>query len=126
MYDRSGITPTSADLFFDFLTHILQYDILFSKFMQAVATNKSRNPAFVFRDSMKAVDDDRGMILPVPVKSRPPLKALKRKQMVYEVVQAEVKSYILEHGLKAGDPLPPETDLAQQLNVSRNSVREAV
>jgi DNA-binding FadR family transcriptional regulator len=69
---------------------------------------------------------DRGMILPVPIQSRPPLKALKRKQMLYEVVQAEVKNYILEHGLKAGDPLPPETDLAQQLNVSRNSVREAV
>ncbi len=63
----------------------------------------------------------KGMILPVPIKSRPPLKALTRKQMVYEVVRAEVKSYILEHGLKAGDPLPPETDLAQQLNVSRNS-----
>jgi DNA-binding FadR family transcriptional regulator len=54
------------------------------------------------------------------------MKALKRKQMLYQVVQDEVKSYILRHGLKAGDPLPPETELAQQLDVSRNSVREAV
>ena len=61
-----------------------------------------------------------------PDKSRPPLKALKRKQMLYQVVQDEVKSYIIEHSLKAGDPLPAETELAQQLNVSRNSVREAV
>jgi len=64
--------------------------------------------------------------LPLPDKSRPPLKALKRKQMLYQVVQDEVKSYIIEHRLKAGDPLPPETELAQQLNISRNSVREAV
>jgi DNA-binding FadR family transcriptional regulator len=54
------------------------------------------------------------------------MKALKRKQMLYQVVQDEVKSYILEHDLKPGDPLPPETELAQQLDVSRNSVREAV
>jgi DNA-binding FadR family transcriptional regulator len=64
--------------------------------------------------------------LSAPAKSRPPLKALKRKQMLYQVVQDEVKAYIIEHNLKAGDPLPPETELAQQLNVSRNSVREAV
>jgi DNA-binding FadR family transcriptional regulator len=54
------------------------------------------------------------------------MKALKRKQMLYQVVQDEVKSYILRNDLKAGDPLPPETELAQQLDVSRNSVREAV
>jgi DNA-binding FadR family transcriptional regulator len=46
--------------------------------------------------------------------------------MLYQVVQDEVKSYIIQHRLKAGDPLPPETELAQQLNISRNSVREAV
>jgi DNA-binding FadR family transcriptional regulator len=54
------------------------------------------------------------------------MKALKRKQMLYQAVQDEVKSYILQNDLKAGDPLPPETELAQQLDVSRNSVREAV
>jgi DNA-binding FadR family transcriptional regulator len=64
--------------------------------------------------------------LSAPDKSRPPLKALKRKQMLYQVVQDEVKAYIIENSLKAGDPLPPETELAIQLNVSRNSVREAV
>ncbi len=59
-------------------------------------------------------------------KLHPPLKALKRKQMLYQTVQEEVKAYIIEHGLKPGDPLPPETELAQQLQVSRNSVREAI
>lgn len=62
----------------------------------------------------------------IAAKSPPPLKALKRKQMLYQTVQEAVKAYIIEHDLKAGDPLPPETELAQQLNVSRNSVREAV
>lgn len=64
--------------------------------------------------------------MPALTKSRPPLRTLKRKQLLYQAVQEEVKSYIIEHGLKADDPLPPETELAQQLNVSRNSVREAV
>jgi len=61
-----------------------------------------------------------------PAKTRPPMNAIKRKPMLYQTVQDVVKSYILQHGLRAGDALPPETELAQQLNVSRNSVREAV
>ena len=62
----------------------------------------------------------------IPAKPHPPLKALPRKPMLYQTVQEAVKTYILEQGLKAGDPLPPETELAQQLHVSRNSVREAI
>ena len=45
---------------------------------------------------------------------------------MYEVVQEEIKSYIVVNALQPGDPLPPETQLAQQLGISRNSVREAV
>ncbi len=56
----------------------------------------------------------------------PRLKVLKQKQLLYQAVQEEVKSYIIQHGLKPGDPLPPETELAQQLSISRNSVREAI
>jgi len=64
----------------------------------------------------------------VSVRTKPisPLKAVKRKEMLYQTVQEEIKAYILENGLKAGDALPPETELAIQLNISRNSVREAV
>ncbi|MEZ4678495.1 MAG: FadR/GntR family transcriptional regulator [Caldilineaceae bacterium] len=51
---------------------------------------------------------------------------LKRPQLLYQAVQDEVKSYIIEHSLVPGDALPPETELAEQLGVSRNSVREAV
>jgi DNA-binding FadR family transcriptional regulator len=41
-------------------------------------------------------------------------------------VQDSIKSYITGNGLRPGDSLPPETELANQLGVSRNSVREAV
>jgi DNA-binding FadR family transcriptional regulator len=64
--------------------------------------------------------------LSVRTKNPAPLKALKRKQLLYQAVQEEVKAYILRNGLKPNDPLPPETELAQQLDISRNSVREAV
>lgn len=53
-------------------------------------------------------------------------RKLKRPQLLYQAVQDEVKSYIIEHALVPGDALPPETELAEQLGVSRNSVREAV
>jgi DNA-binding FadR family transcriptional regulator len=41
-------------------------------------------------------------------------------------VQESLRAYIEENRLKAGDPLPPESFLAQQLGVGRNSVREAI
>lgn len=43
-----------------------------------------------------------------------------------EAIRNYVKQYILEHNLNPGDPLPPETQLAQELGVGRSSVREAV
>jgi DNA-binding FadR family transcriptional regulator len=46
--------------------------------------------------------------------------------LIYRTVQDDIKRYILEHQLKGGDPLPPETQFAHDLGVSRHSVREAV
>jgi DNA-binding FadR family transcriptional regulator len=43
-----------------------------------------------------------------------------------ELIRDYVKRYILDHGLSAGDPLPSETQLAQELGVGRGSVREAI
>ncbi|MFD1536512.1 FadR/GntR family transcriptional regulator [Nonomuraea guangzhouensis] len=40
--------------------------------------------------------------------------------------QEGVKELILQRGLVAGDPLPTETELMEELQVSRNSVREAL
>lgn len=57
--------------------------------------------------------------------ARPTLNALKRMPLLYQI-QDEVKSYIIRNGLKPGDALPSEGDLARQLNIGRNSVREAV
>ncbi|HZQ05535.1 MAG TPA: GntR family transcriptional regulator, partial [Anaerolineae bacterium] len=51
---------------------------------------------------------------------------MKRRQLLYQTVQEEIKNYIIENELRAGDPLPTEGELARQLDISRNSVREAV
>ncbi|MEU4579510.1 FadR/GntR family transcriptional regulator [Nonomuraea sp. ATR24] len=40
--------------------------------------------------------------------------------------QEGVKELILKRGLKAGDPLPTESELMEELRISRNSVREAL
>ena len=45
---------------------------------------------------------------------------------LHEQVAAAIKEYILEGGLKEGDRLPAEHDMAKMLGVSRSSVREAV
>ena len=44
----------------------------------------------------------------------------------YEKVIDYIKKRILEGSLKQGEKLPPERDLAEILDVSRNSVREAI
>ncbi|BCY09855.1 FadR/GntR family transcriptional regulator [Actinoplanes sp. L3-i22] len=41
-------------------------------------------------------------------------------------VQQLIKQLILERGLAAGDPMPTELELQEQVNVSRNSLREAL
>ena len=42
-----------------------------------------------------------------------------------EIVAAKLRSYIINKGLKPGDRLPTEGELAEQFGVSRVSVREA-
>lgn len=54
------------------------------------------------------------------------LKSLRRKPRLYQSVQEEIKTFILEQHLKPGDSIPNENELARQLDISRNSVREAV
>ncbi len=54
------------------------------------------------------------------------LKPLSRPAPLHHSVQEAIRAFILDNTLRAGDALPPETDLARQLGVSRNSVREAV
>jgi len=48
-----------------------------------------------------------------------------RADRTFEVVTARIREKILRGELRPGDKLPPERELAQQLDVSRNVVREA-
>jgi len=54
------------------------------------------------------------------------IRPLARPPLLHVTVQETLKGYIEANKLKAGDPLPPEATLAQQLGVGRNSVREAI
>jgi DNA-binding FadR family transcriptional regulator len=55
-----------------------------------------------------------------------PIQPLERAPLLHVSVQESLRNYVKENDLAAGDPLPPETFLAQQLGVGRNSVREAI
>ncbi|MBL8134074.1 MAG: FadR family transcriptional regulator [Anaerolineae bacterium] len=46
--------------------------------------------------------------------------------LINDQIQEVIKQYILDNHLQAGDKLPSENSLSQQLGVSRNSVRESV
>lgn len=54
------------------------------------------------------------------------IKPLKRAPLLHVSVQESLRSYIDDNSLTAGAPLPPEGELALQLGVSRNSVREGI
>lgn len=54
------------------------------------------------------------------------LGKLTRAPPVHKSVQDAIRAYIVERGLKPGDSMLPEGELARRLGVSRNSVREAV
>jgi DNA-binding FadR family transcriptional regulator len=49
-----------------------------------------------------------------------------RGEALYKAVCDYIKQYIIENNLRAGDPLPSEGQLADDLGVGRGSVREAV
>lgn len=49
-----------------------------------------------------------------------------RRELVHQSTQDRVKQFIIDHGYRAGDPLPPEAELARQIGVSRPSLREAM
>jgi len=50
---------------------------------------------------------------------------LVQRKNVSDLIADKIKDYILEHGLKQGDRLPTEHELAERFGVSRISVREA-
>jgi len=52
-------------------------------------------------------------------------QVIPRKKLSDEVI-SWIRNYILSQGLKAGDPLPTEGAMSEQMGISRNIVREAV
>lgn len=53
-------------------------------------------------------------------------RRLDHRVPLHQIVQHEIRNYILKEGLRPGDALKPESELARLFGVSRNSVREAV
>jgi DNA-binding FadR family transcriptional regulator len=53
-------------------------------------------------------------------------RRLDNRPPLHQIVQHEIRNHILKEGLRPGDPLKPESELARLFGVSRNSVREAV
>ncbi|MEV0405860.1 FadR/GntR family transcriptional regulator [Actinoallomurus sp. NPDC050550] len=53
------------------------------------------------------------------------LRPLARPRL-YEQVAARLREYVADQGLRAGDRIPPERELADRLQVSRTSVRQAI
>jgi DNA-binding FadR family transcriptional regulator len=49
-----------------------------------------------------------------------------KTEAIFRAAQERIKEYILDHNLKPGDPLPTEQELARQLGIGRNSLREAL
>ena len=49
-----------------------------------------------------------------------------KEEKLYIQTFREIRGYIIEHGLKAGDLLPTEQAMCQMLGVSRNVLREAI
>jgi GntR family transcriptional repressor for pyruvate dehydrogenase complex len=45
---------------------------------------------------------------------------------LYEQVVEQLRAYVTDQGLRAGDRLPPERELAERLGVSRVSVKQAI
>lgn len=58
--------------------------------------------------------------------SSPAFHRLATPRPLHKAVQDEIRHYIVSKGLRPGDPLKPEAELARLFGVSRNSVREAV
>lgn len=51
---------------------------------------------------------------------------MEKQQKAYKGVIDYFKQKIIDGELRPGEKLPPERDIAEQLSVSRNSVREAI
>lgn len=49
-----------------------------------------------------------------------------RREALHDTIQRRIERFIIESGLRPGDPLPPQQDLARALGISVPSLREAM
>ncbi|HBI03599.1 MAG TPA: transcriptional regulator, partial [Paenibacillaceae bacterium] len=54
------------------------------------------------------------------------MSVVPEQRKVYQEILLEINNLIKEDGLKPGDRLPSERELAERLRVGRSSVREAL
>lgn len=74
-------------------------------------------------DSVPACDTGRSRVK--PLRNEPPMKQTEPKRL-YQSVAAQILALIRQGEFPPGERLPPERELAQQLGVSRPSLREAL
>jgi DNA-binding FadR family transcriptional regulator len=78
----------------------------------------------MFHDDHHLVGDGSGQHRNVPARPAPAARGGRMSRAVE--VQEAVKDIILRRRLSAGDPLPTEFELMEELGIGRNSVREAL
>src|SRR5258707_11162006 len=78
-------------------------------------------PRFPSLDRRDRAADPRAVASPSPMKFRPI-----HTRRAFEEICERIREQLALGALKPGDKLPPERDLAQQLGVSRNVLREAL
>src|SRR5260370_1020378 len=89
-----------------------------------MAKASPRTPARSGFSSLERRDraaDPRAVASPSPMKFRPI-----HTRRAFEEICERIREQLALGALKPGDKLPPERDLAQQLGVSRNVLREAL
>src|SRR5258708_26479016 len=78
-------------------------------------------PRLPARSRRDRAPDQRAVASPIPLKFRPI-----HTRRAFEEICERIREQLALGVLKPGDKLPPERDLAQQLGVSRNVLREAL
>lgn len=78
--------------------------------------------AVAFNDDSRMVNTNSAATTPAPAQT---FRKLPSKRSFEDVIE-QIRSRIKTGALREGDRLPPERELAEQLGVSRNTVREAL
>jgi GntR family transcriptional repressor for pyruvate dehydrogenase complex len=87
------------------------------------AKSRGRQKAAVPAAAQKSA---RRSVVRSELSGRPPLETAGRPHRAFEDIATQIRNELSNGGLKAGDRLPSERELAARFGVSRNTVREAL